>query len=275
MTFGDKLAKLRRENNYTQEQFADILNVSRQSVSKWESNIAYPETDKLVKICELFNCSSDYLLLDADGVKPQQNDGQTAQTQKQEQTYNLEITVPKIKERKSKRTLWGMPLWHVAKNARGIIAVGVKAQGIVAVGVRSLGVVSFGVLSVGLLSCGTLSLGVLFAVGVFAAALFSVGSIAAGIFAIGAISFGVFSLGAVAIGDVSVGALAIGRHLALGDRAYALIAVGGHEAEGELFSHVGRVTDEVRQSVKTLIDEQVPVYLKWAASLFKSMLSIK
>lgn len=64
MTFGEKLSKLRKENNYTQEQLADALNVSRQSVSKWESNIAYPETDKLICLARLFECSTDYLLKD-------------------------------------------------------------------------------------------------------------------------------------------------------------------------------------------------------------------
>lgn len=62
MDTGTKLSKLRRENNYTQEQFADIIGVSRQAVSKWENNIAYPETDKLLKISELFGCSIDYIL---------------------------------------------------------------------------------------------------------------------------------------------------------------------------------------------------------------------
>ena len=47
MTFSDKLAKLRKQKNLTQEQLADILNVSRQSVSKWESGVSYPETEKL------------------------------------------------------------------------------------------------------------------------------------------------------------------------------------------------------------------------------------
>ena len=62
MTFGEKLTKLRKENNYTQEQLADILNVSRQSVSKWELDTTFPETDKLIEIGKLFNCSMDYLL---------------------------------------------------------------------------------------------------------------------------------------------------------------------------------------------------------------------
>lgn len=64
MTFGDKLSKLRKENNYTQEQLADVLGVSRQAISKWESDITYPETDKLIRICNLFHCSTDYLLVD-------------------------------------------------------------------------------------------------------------------------------------------------------------------------------------------------------------------
>lgn len=64
MTFGDKLCKLRKEKNLTQEQLADILKVSRQSVSKWESGIAYPETEKLIALANLFECSTDYLLKD-------------------------------------------------------------------------------------------------------------------------------------------------------------------------------------------------------------------
>lgn len=62
MTLGEKIAKQRKELNYTQEQLADILGVSRQSISKWESNIAYPETDKLIELGRLFDCSMDYLL---------------------------------------------------------------------------------------------------------------------------------------------------------------------------------------------------------------------
>ena len=57
-----KIAKQRKELNYTQEQLADILGVSRQSISKWESDIAYPETDKLIELGKLFDCSMDYLL---------------------------------------------------------------------------------------------------------------------------------------------------------------------------------------------------------------------
>ena len=44
MTLGEKLSKLRKENNYTQEQLADVLGVSRQAISKWESNVRFPLT---------------------------------------------------------------------------------------------------------------------------------------------------------------------------------------------------------------------------------------
>ena len=64
MTIGEKITRLRKEQNLTQEQFAEILNVSRQSVSKWELNITYPDTDKLIRISKLFNCSLDFLLKD-------------------------------------------------------------------------------------------------------------------------------------------------------------------------------------------------------------------
>ena len=64
MTLGEKISKLRVENNFTQEQLAEILGVSRQSVSKWESDVAYPETAKLIEIGKLFDCSMDYLLKD-------------------------------------------------------------------------------------------------------------------------------------------------------------------------------------------------------------------
>ena len=73
MTLGEKIARQRKELNYTQEQLADILGVSRQSISKWKSDIAYPETDKLIELGKLFDCSMDYLLkeeiTEKDGVQ--------------------------------------------------------------------------------------------------------------------------------------------------------------------------------------------------------------
>lgn len=64
MKFGDKLIILRKKNGLSQEELAEKLGVSRQSVSKWESNNTYPETDKIVQICNLFDCSMDDLIND-------------------------------------------------------------------------------------------------------------------------------------------------------------------------------------------------------------------
>lgn len=55
MNLADNLKKIRKDNNLTQEQLAEKLGVSRQAVSKWESGISYPEMDKTIQICQMFN----------------------------------------------------------------------------------------------------------------------------------------------------------------------------------------------------------------------------
>lgn len=66
MSFAENLKKVRKEKNITQEQLADLLDVSRQAISKWESGYGYPETEKLVLISKKLEVSLDYLLLDED-----------------------------------------------------------------------------------------------------------------------------------------------------------------------------------------------------------------
>lgn len=62
MTFGENLQFLRKRAGLTQEDLAEKMEVSRQSVSKWESNSAYPEMDAIIRLCELFRCDMDTLL---------------------------------------------------------------------------------------------------------------------------------------------------------------------------------------------------------------------
>ena len=62
MSFGENLQFYRRKNSITQEQLAEKLEVSRQSISKWESNTTYPEMDKLLQMCGMFSCTLDTLL---------------------------------------------------------------------------------------------------------------------------------------------------------------------------------------------------------------------
>lgn len=62
MSFRTNLQYLRAERHMTQEQLAMLLGVSRQSVTKWEAEKAYPEMDKLIKMCQIFECSLDDLV---------------------------------------------------------------------------------------------------------------------------------------------------------------------------------------------------------------------
>ena len=62
MSFRANLQCLRARHNMTQEQLAMLLGVSRQSVTKWESGRAYPEMDKLIKMCAIFGCTLDGLV---------------------------------------------------------------------------------------------------------------------------------------------------------------------------------------------------------------------
>ena len=62
MEFGEKLQSLRKSNNLTQEELAEILYVSRTAVSKWESGKGYPAIDSLKRIAEYFSVTVDELL---------------------------------------------------------------------------------------------------------------------------------------------------------------------------------------------------------------------
>lgn len=64
MKFNEKLQTLRKERKISQEQLAEQLDVSRQAVSKWESGTTYPEMDKLISICRIFNCNLEDLTND-------------------------------------------------------------------------------------------------------------------------------------------------------------------------------------------------------------------
>lgn len=64
MRFSDKLPKLRKDNNLSQEQLADKLGVSRQAVSKWESGSSYPDMEKILQMCKILNCHLEDLMDD-------------------------------------------------------------------------------------------------------------------------------------------------------------------------------------------------------------------
>jgi len=64
MSFGNNLREVRKQRGITQEGLAEMLGVSRQAISKWESDSGYPETEKLIALSRTLNISLDYLLND-------------------------------------------------------------------------------------------------------------------------------------------------------------------------------------------------------------------
>lgn len=88
MNFAEKIFSLRKSRNLTQEQLAEQLNVSRQSISKWESGQATPELEKVVAMSQIFDVTIDYLL------KPSEIDELSVKTEilekQQQQLLNRE-----------------------------------------------------------------------------------------------------------------------------------------------------------------------------------------
>ncbi len=64
MKLSEKILFLRKEKGYTQEKLAELCSVSRQAITKWETDIALPETDKIILLSKLFQVSIDVLLKD-------------------------------------------------------------------------------------------------------------------------------------------------------------------------------------------------------------------
>lgn len=64
MTLGEKIQKLRKQNGLSQEALAEKVNVTRQTVSKWELNQSAPDLDFIVQLSKIFNVSADYLIRD-------------------------------------------------------------------------------------------------------------------------------------------------------------------------------------------------------------------
>ncbi len=64
MKFSDKLIELRKEKGWSQEDFAEKLDISRQAISRWENETALPDAQNILRISKLFNVTTDYLLND-------------------------------------------------------------------------------------------------------------------------------------------------------------------------------------------------------------------
>ena len=69
MGLGSRIQKLRIDNGLTQEQLAEMLSISRQSVSKWEMDQSLPEIDKVIMMSKLFSVGTDDILLEDEEIK--------------------------------------------------------------------------------------------------------------------------------------------------------------------------------------------------------------
>lgn len=90
MNLGERLFELRKAKNLTQDDMAEKLNVTRQTVSKWETNQSTPDFDKIMPLCELFEIGVEELLT---GKKPEE---------KQDKKEEKVLTRQEVKEKSAK-----------------------------------------------------------------------------------------------------------------------------------------------------------------------------
>lgn len=208
MSLGTKLYELRRKQGLSQEEVGEALHVSRQAISRWETDQSTPAIDNLVPLSKLYKVSLDELL----DVERAFNPYQEAPYEPRSSRYHYEY--------KSETTIFGMPLVHV-----NIGAGACRAKAIFAFGNIATGIVSFGLLSLGFLSFGLLSLSLL-AFGMFSVGGVACGGISLGILALGGIAVGYVSMGGIAIGVYAMGGMAFASKVAIGGYARGYIAVG-------------------------------------------------
>lgn len=260
MTFQEKLQTLRKQNGMSQEKLAEMLGISRQAVSKWESGQSYPDMDKLIALSDLFKVSIDSLIKE----KQPNETGPYLE-------HNPSLYYPSIHyEYKSKRSLFGLPLVHIN------VGLGFyTAKGILAIGNISLGLLSIGGVALGGLCLGALSTGLIGLAGAALGLLLSIGGLSIGALAVGGMAIGIITLGGLSIGMFSVGGAAFASHIAIGGYANGPIAVG-HTARGieTIVSHSQTGLDDISaKQVRSLILKEYPglwkPILDWLTLFFR------
>lgn len=263
MTTGEKITEERKKLQLTQQQFAERLGVTRQAVSRWESDLAFPETDTLIKMSELFGCSIDYLIKYNGGNEAERPAAEVAKEKEDTwQGRNLLNKLPYF-EYKSKTTLFGLPLVHVnigaGRVAKGIFAFGLVSVGFVSAGLVSVGLVAWGLLALGLLSFGSVSVGAL-----------ALGGVAIGILALGGCAVGCFGFGGCAVGLFSFGGFANGAYIAVGDYAVGGITFGKTHSEGSVIAVTTETYAAQKAEALALIDK-IPAFWQPLAGICKNL----
>lgn len=118
MNLGERLFELRKTKSLTQDEVAEKLNVTRQTVSKWETNQSTPDFDKIVPICELFEIGVEELLTGKKEEKQEKNE-------EQEEKKEKELTKQEAKE-KSAKVVSGSVFIYILAIALIMILVPVK-----------------------------------------------------------------------------------------------------------------------------------------------------
>lgn len=263
-TTGEKIMNLRQKRGLSQEEFGEMLGVSRQAVSKWETSQAMPDVDKIVAMSKIFGVTTDYLLKENEETQDQythMNDSDKEENVSSESTEaSLFTHIKKLRfEYKSKTTVFGVPLVHIKTGrAKGIFAIGFMATGVVSLGFLSLGLLSWGLLSLGLIALGT-----------FAAGGLAIGGVAAGIVAIGGVALGVFTIGGLSVGVYSMGGCAIASKIAFGGYAQGYIAIGDKTAGQYTWCVKDGFPDGVKEEVYRVIQRELPNTPKFIMNLFR------
>lgn len=104
MNIGEKLYELRKGKNLSQEEVAEKLNVTRQTVSKWETNQSSPDFDKILPICELFEISTEELIT-GKKTKEKNNENEEMKKDVKEEKENLTRDEIRIKSAEIVSTL--------------------------------------------------------------------------------------------------------------------------------------------------------------------------
>lgn len=259
MTTGQKIYECRKKLSMTQEELAERLGVTRQSVSKWESDGAFPETEKILELCKLFGLSADELLF---GEAQTEKSGSAEEPEHCSRGWGVIKRGDLHFEYVSKKRLWGMPLVHV-NFGLGLY----RAKGIIAVGNIATGLISFGTISVGLLAFGALALGLL-VFGAFAMGGISFGGVAAGMIAFGGLAIGVYAIGGLSVGYWTVGGFARGYY-AFGDWAIGWLSVGETRAAGVHAFEMPAQFQKLCRFAETTFSAGRADFVKWIASLLR------
>ncbi|MDE7178171.1 MAG: helix-turn-helix domain-containing protein [Lachnospiraceae bacterium] len=107
MNFSEKLLTLRKANDLTQEQLAEKLDVSRQSISKWESGQATPDLDKIVAISAIFDVTTDYLL------KSSEIDDLSVKTEMLEKQQQMMLVREQKKQRRFECVMYSVAIYLI------------------------------------------------------------------------------------------------------------------------------------------------------------------